>query len=183
MTVRLTPGRPAMRRRDLLQRIARAGMFGALVFSCRSGFADIVPLELTVSGNIDAHTDAGRTLYRFDRAALEALPQYEMTTSTPWTPVWTFRGPRLEDILERVQSRGSRIDIVAYDGYVLHDVQVSDVKSFHPLLAYMANHAYLRLRDLGPLFLVYSRDDDREILKAADYTTREIRQIKAIVVK
>ncbi|KVL61355.1 oxidoreductase [Burkholderia ubonensis] len=148
-----------------------------------TGHADIVPLALMVSGKIQIHNDTNHQTYCFDQRSLQALPQYEMDTSTPWTPVARFRGPLLEDVLDRVKATGTHLDIEAYDGYVAHDIPTTDIVAFHPLLAYMKDGTFLKLRDLGPLFLVYPRDRHQRSLRTSDYSTREIRQIKAIVVK
>lgn len=145
--------------------------------------ADIVPLALTVSGKIHNTNESACHCFLFDKRALQSLPQAELTTSTPWTESSTFRGPRMEDVLKHVGAYGTKIDLVAYDGYVLHDVPIGDIQEFHPLLAYMSNGIYLRLRDMGPLFFVYSRDNEKDLTKRLDYTTREIRQVKAVLVK
>jgi hypothetical protein len=147
------------------------------------GTGDIVPLALSVSGKIQVYNDSTQQTYYFDQRALQALPQYEMTTSTPWTPVARFRGPRLEDLLRHVKATGTRLDIEAYDGYIARDIPVADATTFHLLLAYMKDGAYLKLRDMGPLLLLYPRDGEYQSLRTSEYSTREVRQIKAIVVK
>ncbi len=154
-----------------------------IVLPSRGARADIVPLALTVSGKIRNTNESACKCFVFDKRALQILPQAELTTSTPWTEPSTFRGPKMEDILKQVGAYGTKIDLVAYDGYVLHDVSIEDIQTFHPLLAYMSNGTYLRLRDMGPLFFVYSRDSEKDLTKKLDYTTREIRQVRAVLVK
>lgn len=148
-----------------------------------NGPGDIVPLALTISGKIQIQNDSDHQAYYFDQHALQAFPQHEMNTSTPWTPVARFRGPRLEDLLDYVKARGTHLDIEAYDGYVAHDIPITDATTFHLLLAYMKDGTFLKLRDMGPLLLVYPREGNHQALKTSDYATREVRQIKAIIVK
>ncbi|AKM02693.1 oxidoreductase [Burkholderia pyrrocinia] len=145
--------------------------------------ADIVPLALTVSGKIEIRNASDGQTYYFDERALLSLPQHEIATSTPWTPTAKFRGPLLEDVLDHVKASGTQLDIVAYDGYVSRDIPTTDIETFHPLLAYTRDGVPLKLRDLGPLFLVYPLDRNEKSLRTSDYATREIRQIRAIVVK
>lgn len=145
--------------------------------------ADIVPLALTVSGKIDIRNTSDGQAYHFDERALQSLPQHEIVTSTPWTPIAKFRGPLLEDVLDHVKANGTHLDIVAYDGYISRDIPTTDIGTFHPLLAYSRNGISLRLRDLGPILLVYPLDRDEKSLKTSNYETRQIRQIKAIIVK
>jgi hypothetical protein len=144
---------------------------------------DIVPLAVTISGKIQIYSDPNQQAYRFDQNTLLSLPQHEMVTATPWTSVAKFKGVLLEDVLARVKAGGEYLDIVAYDGYIAHDIPITDIAAFHPLLAYMKDGVFLKLRDVGPLFLVYPRDMDQRSLRTSDYATREIRQIKAIIVK
>ncbi|WP_082746950.1 oxidoreductase [Burkholderia sp. MSMB1826] len=144
---------------------------------------DIVPLALTISGKIQIRNDPNQETYHFDQDALLSLPQHEIVTATPWTSVAKFKGILLEDVLARVKARGAYLDIVAYDGYVAHDIPMTDIIAFHPLMAYMKDGIFLKLRNLGPLFLVYPRGMDQNILRTSDYATREIRQIKEIYVK
>jgi hypothetical protein len=62
---------------------------------------------LTVTGAITASNDGASAV--FDLAMLEALPQAEIETETPWTDgMTTFTGFRLADLLSLLGATASR---------------------------------------------------------------------------
>lgn len=144
---------------------------------------DVVPLGLSITGRINAHNDVTNQVYYLNSSELLSLPQHKLVTATPWTPVAEFKGPLLEDVLQRVKATGRYLDIVAYDGYVARDIPITDLTRFHPVLAYMKDGVFLKLRNLGPLFLVYPLDSNQRSLRTSDYSMREIRQIRSITIK
>lgn len=74
--------------------------------------ADTLPMPagevvLTVTGAITASNDGASAV--FDLAMLEALPQAEIETETPWTDgMTTFTGFRLADLLSLLGATASR---------------------------------------------------------------------------
>ena len=120
--------------------------------------AESEPL-LVVTGLIET-PDGGA---RFDRAALEALPQHELSTSTPWTDgVSAFEGPLLCDLLARVGAQGSVLRAKAINDYVI-DIPVSDCERYPVILALKRDGKELSRRDMGPVWIVYPRDDYPEL--------------------
>ncbi|TVQ72746.1 MAG: oxidoreductase [Oceanospirillales bacterium] len=133
---------------------------------------------LTMSGKI-AVTNQGDT-WVFDRAMLEALPQGKIITETPWyDEVSEFEGPLASAILEAVGADFSdNLRVIALNDYSAV-VPASDFIDHGVILAMKINGEVLRVRDKGPLFLIYPFDSD-PALKTEVYYNRSVWQIKAI---
>ena len=103
------------------------------------------------------------TRHDFDEAALAALPWHEITTHTIWTEgPQRFRGPRLADVLSPLAGTPLALALRILHMRALNDfalnVPASDAWRFGPILAREANGVPMRVRDKGPLWLVYPRD-------------------------
>ena len=100
---------------------------------------------------------------RFDREALEALPQHEIRTSTPWTDgVSAFKGPLLCELLEHVGAGGTVLRARALNDYVA-DIPIEDCERYPVIVALTRDGEALSRRDMGPLWIVYPRDDHPEL--------------------
>lgn len=100
---------------------------------------------------------------RFDRQALEAMPQHRITTSTPWTDgVSVFEGPLLCDLLEGVGAEGTVLQARALNDYVA-EIPISDCERYPVILALTRDGERLSRRDMGPIWVVYPRDDFPEL--------------------
>jgi hypothetical protein len=141
------------------------------------------PVLLTISGKISA-TNVGNTA-AFDRAMLEALPRHQLKTSTAWTDgVKTFEGVLLRDVLARVETKGSEgalVKATALNDYSI-DIPVADFNRFDVLLAWSMDGERLTVRDKGPLWIVYPRDQVRE-LRDERYDQRWVWQLNRLEVK
>jgi len=123
---------------------------------------------LTIEGNITHTNEEGRAV--FDRDMLERLIQHTTLTSTPWTEgVTEFTGPLGSALLEAVGSKGSTMKVIAINDYVV-EVPVEDFLSHPVILAMKANGEYLRVRDKGPLFIIYPFDDDADLNNEVYYS-------------
>lgn len=133
---------------------------------------------LTVDGEIaTSNSTAGKAL--FDLPMLDALPRREVRTRTPWTEgVTTFEGPLGTALLEAVGARGSRLEITAINDYSV-EVPVTDLERHKVIFALRQNGELLRVRDKGPLFLVYPFDED-PALNSEVIQSRSIWQIRSI---
>lgn len=132
---------------------------------------------LSVEGAI-SHTNAGDRA-DFDAAMLEALPSRGITTSTPWTDgVTHFEGPLASAVLEVVGAHGRQLVITALNDYSV-TVPVSDLEQYQVILAMRQGGERLRIRDKGPLFLIYPFDDYPRLNNEMIHT-RSIWQIRRI---
>lgn len=138
------------------------------------------PVVLQVSGKITQTNSAG--LAEFDAAMLDALPVSRIVTATPWQQgVVMFTGPSLKALLDAVGAQGQTLRMVALDDYSVR-VPVGDAAQFNPVLSRRMNGVALKVRDRGPLFLIYPFDD-RPALRDELYYNRSIWHLTRIVVE
>ncbi|EIM24753.1 hypothetical protein [Microvirga lotononidis] len=111
---------------------------------------------LKVTGELEVTNAPGRA--EFDRAMLEALGRKSLTATFVISgKTHRFEGVPLRAVLERVGGKGARIRASAWNDYEV-DIPWDDLK-YDPLIAMSADGQVLTLRDKGPLWIVYPRDD------------------------
>lgn len=139
--------------------------------------ADVVPLELHIRC-----TEGGNTRIHFlSERDILSMPQYSISTSTPWKAKSQYSGVRLADVIKNTCPHGTLVTITAYDEYEIKDIDVSGIIRDQPILAYSMDGQRLLLRNFGPLFLVYDREEGyNSRIKTSQYSAKEIRQIKLI---
>lgn len=117
---------------------------------------------LVVTGRI-ASPETAEGEARFGREALEALPQHVIRTSTPWTDgVSAFEGPLLCDLLARLGAEGTLLRAKAINDYVV-DIPIADCQRYPVILALKRDGKTLSRRNMGPIWIVYPRDDFPEL--------------------
>lgn len=138
------------------------------------------PVILVVSGKV-GQTNVGDEAH-FDKAMLESLGQHETITHTPWHDgVIGFSGPLVRAILEAVDAEGEAIRVIALNEYSA-TVPISDFKNYDVILAMQANGKALRIRDQGPLFVIYPFDQHPELLDEEIFS-RSVWQVARIAVE
>lgn len=116
---------------------------------------------LTVTGETAATNGADGSA--FDRSMLESLGIVELRTKTPWTDgIGHFRGVLVSDLLDRIGAEGAVARAVALNDYEV-DIPTADFYRYPVLLAFEMNGKTLTDRDKGPLWIVYPRDDYKEL--------------------
>lgn len=133
-----------------------------LLFFLFSGMATVSALALdapdkspilTVTGEIGV-TNIGVGA-AFDRAMLEALDWREIETYTPFTEgIQRFSGPTLASLLDALEVDDGLLLAVALNDYTI-DIPVKDARAHGILLALDHNGSAMRLRDKGPIWLIY----------------------------
>ena len=112
---------------------------------------------LDVTGRIAVTNGDARA--RFDLAMLEAIGVSRISTSTAWTNgKQDFEGVLLKALLERVGAFGDRIEAIAINDYKV-EIPVSDFARWPVILAWRQNGQLMRVRDKGPLWIIYPQDD------------------------
>ncbi len=135
---------------------------------------------LTVSGNIE-HTN-GEGVAEFDRAMLEGLGLREVTTSTAWTEGRsTFEGVSAEAVMDFVGARGDEARAVALNDYHV-EIPLSDFHDYPVILALKMDGRYMRVRNKGPIWIVYPVDQYSE-LDRPDIQHRWIWQLRHLEVR
>lgn len=116
---------------------------------------------LTVSGNIENTNEAGKAV--FDIASLEKLGMVSFQTTSPWYDGrTTFTGIPLQKLMDYVGAKGSVVKVTALNDYTT-EIPLSDFKKYNVILALKINGEYMRIRDKGPLFVVYPYDSIPEL--------------------
>lgn len=135
---------------------------------------------LTVTGAIGNTNAPGRA--ELDRAMLERLGVVKLTTWTPWTEGEVeFEGVWARHLMEAVDAQGTEVRAVALNDYE-HVVPLEDFQRYDVLLAMRMNGQLMRVRDKGPIWIVYPWSDHPEL---DDFATREksVWQLNALHVR
>lgn len=161
---------------------------GILVFVTLSaapvGAAESLPkptgaVILTVSGKIAETNAPGRA--DFDREMLESLGKATIKTSTPWTEgAPTFEGVPLAKLLAAVGATGTTLRAVALNDY--KSALPAKDAGLGVLLALKINGAPMRVRDKGPIWIIYPLDQN-PALRTETTQARMVWQRKSIVVE
>jgi hypothetical protein len=111
------------------------------------------PVILTVTGHIGVTNAEGAA--RFDREMLEALPQAGFVSYTDWTEgPQRFEGVLLKDLIARIEGCGTEILATALNEYAFR-IPWSDLRRFPILLALRHNGKEMRIRNKGPIWIIY----------------------------
>ena len=135
--------------------------------------AEILPppkdqVILTVTGAIESTNAPGRA--DFDVANLERLGVSRLITWTPWTTgEIEFEGVLARRLMAAVGARGTEVKAMALNDYQ-QTIPLGDFDSYDVLLAFRANGHLMRVRDKGPIWIVYPWSDHPEL---DDFLTRE----------
>lgn len=116
---------------------------------------------LTMSGNIENTNEDGKAV--FDIASLEKLGMVSFQTTSPWYNGRTgFAGVPLQKLMDYVGAKGSVVKVTALNDYTTV-IPLSDFRKYNVILALKINGEYMRIRDKGPLFIVYPYDSMPEL--------------------
>ena len=138
------------------------------------------PAILTISGVIGAGDRNGALV--LDRGALEAMAMSVVKTETPWTQgMVTFEGVSLKSLLDLADAKGTVIHAVALNDYAV-DIPVEDSANPKVIVAYRMNGETMRVRDKGPLWLIYPLSDDPALQTEATHN-KMIWQIKSLEIR
>lgn len=160
-------------------------LVGALAATARLSMAETLPspsgrVVLTVSGKI-TNTNAGKEA-RFDIEMLKAIAQTSVHTTTPWTDgEQHFDGVLMRDLMARVGAFGESVRAIALNDYS-YLIDLSDFAKYPVLLAHTQNGERLRIRDKGPLWIIYPRDEFDELGQKA-VEPRMVWQLQRLVVE
>lgn len=137
------------------------------------------PTLLTVSGAIQP-TASGQPVRHFDRAQLEALEQASTRTHTPWTEeAHLYQGVLFRALIEAVgASPSGTLRLTALNDFSA-DIPVEDLLTYPVILATHKDGRVLRVRDRGPLFVIYPFDTYPQ-LETEMYYNRSVWQVRHI---
>lgn len=135
---------------------------------------------LEVSGKITVMNAENKAT--FDLAMLEAIGISKTKTSTPWTEGQPqFEGVMLKALLDRLGASGDTVEAVALNDYKVQ-IPIEDFAKYPVILAYRMNGELLKVREKGPLWIIYPQDDF-PALKNKETQSRWAWQLKELRVK
>jgi hypothetical protein len=149
-----------------------------------TAIADTLPAPkgkvlLTITGNIK-HSN-GDGIASFDREMLEALGMVKLDTETYWTDgLQQFEGVPAKAIFELVGVTEGQLRVHGIDDYSA-SVPVEDMYEHRTLIALKNHGEYMKIRNKGPLWLVYPLDE-RQQLKKKQINSRSVWQLSMIEV-
>lgn len=151
-----------------------------IALSVASAYADEIKLD--VKGKITKFTDKKAGVYHFSEKDFLALKPYTIKTTTSWTPLTTFVGPRLSDVLKIVGATGTTLEMHALDDY-MYSIPVSDADKYGVILAYSMDGVRIERKKFGPLFVIYPRDDFPNELRLPTAEAKFVWQLSSIIVR
>lgn len=120
---------------------------------------------LTVTGSLSNNNVEDEA--HFDLQMLQSLPRASIRTTTVWTEgVQFFEGVLLGEILRAVGASGETVLAFALNDYVV-SYPITEFMQYPVVAAFKLNGKYLRIRDKGPIWVVYPRDEHPELQNAA----------------
>lgn len=138
------------------------------------------PVILLVSGNIEI-TNSPRGA-EFDREMLYGLGVVEIKTTTAWTDgIQVFEGVLLRKLFERLGATGTTVTATALNDYIV-TFPFEDAATYDVIAAARMNGVEMKVRDRGPLWVVYPREDHPE-LQAPEYNDRWAWQLRELHVQ
>lgn len=115
----------------------------------------------------------------FDLAMLEAIGGATIETSTAWTEGTSrFEGVLLSKLIESVGATGKTAVTIAINDYKV-EIPMSDFSRYPVILAYRKDGELLKIRDKGPLWIIYPQDQHPE-LKTKETQAKWVWQVKEI---
>lgn len=135
---------------------------------------------LTVRGAISRTNVPGGAA--FDRQMIEGLGMSTLRTSTSFTDgVTQFEGVLVRDLIAAVEGKGETVRATALNDYAV-EIPMDDFFKFPVMLALKMNGSYLTVRDKGPIWIVYPRDQFKELTGEAN-NAKWIWQLKELQIK
>jgi hypothetical protein len=88
----------------------------------------------------------------------------------------------VQDLLTYVQGHGEQLKTIALDNYSL-EIPIEELVKYSAILAIKRNDEYLRIRDKGPIWVVYPVDDHPELKEAVVTQYRQIWHLRTLIVQ
>lgn len=135
---------------------------------------------LVISGNVTKPNQG--VAFVLDQAMLDSLPQTIVKTETPWTKgMVTFGGVSLGTLLAVAGAEGDIIRAIALNDYAV-EIPIGDAKDPRVIVASTMDGERMRVRDKGPLWIIYPLTDEAEYRGELTYS-KMIWQLSRIEVK
>jgi hypothetical protein len=154
-------------------RLAGIALSAAILLAGEASAAELLLRWVDPTGKVIGE----RTL---TTAEIEAMPQQEFETDTPWADApQRFTGPRLADIVALGGEDVANAHVVALNDYSA-DIPAEDWAEHVPILAVRVDGELMKVRDKGPFWVMYPIDSDPGVLGSELYYSRMVWQVKSI---
>lgn len=111
---------------------------------------------LTISGNITKTNNGDNA--DFDLDMLHALGTQSMSVTTSWTDgTQEFRGVLMRDLMAAIGAKGKTVEAIALNDYTF-TIDIEDFWQYPVIVATELNGKILKIRDKGPLWIIYPLD-------------------------
>lgn len=148
-------------RRVALGLLASLPLVGRKAFAASALMPSAGPVILEIEGAI-SQTNAYAKAH-FDRAMLVSLDWVEVESNTSYTDgPQQFAGPTLASLLEAVGAHGETLFATAINDYTV-EIPIAHAQRHRVILAMHLNGAPMRVRDKGPIWIVYPMDADEVV--------------------
>lgn len=170
----------------MLDRRVTSGLFAIAFAACAILMGFQSPVLASKIGELSVIRSDG-TIVTYSSNDVANLPQDTLTTHTAWTSgSHEFSGVRLADLLkasgiEPKSKDYAHVVASALNDYVI-DIPFEDVAKYNVLIATSMDGQTLTVRDKGPYWLVYPRDQFEE-LKDPRFDNRWAWQLKELRIK
>ena len=170
-------------RRDILKNLTLAIIYGGIF--------------LTIAGTSTARaeklgdlriTDQSGTSVTLSEEELLKLPRSSIKTQTAWTEgIHHFEGVTLTEVLKKAKidiktfTPETLLRLTAWNDYIV-DIPLSDATDYNTLIAAFMDGTRLTIKDKGPYWLIYPRDDHDE-LQDSRFDHRWSWQLKELTIK
>lgn len=115
-------------------------------------------------------TNAAGEDMMFSLADLDAMPQREFDSETPWLEGKArFSGPLLRDILAKAMIGGGEIKAVALNDYAV-SIPFADALDHDVIVTTRLNGEEMPVRDKGPLWVMYPFSDAPALKTETNYS-------------
>lgn len=130
---------------------------------------------LTISGKITDNSII------FDINQLRAMPNFKIKTETIWTDgSHTYTAISIENLLTSIGAQGTQLKLTALNDYSI-EVPINVLVENNAFIAFEKNGKKMRIRDKGPLWLLYPFTDSPQI-NTPFYQSHSVWQLKSIEV-
>ena len=135
---------------------------------------------LTISGKITKTNTDGKA--EFDLDMLHSLGTRALSVTTSWTDgIQEFSGVPMSDLMKAVGAEGKTVEAIALNDYT-YTIEVEDFALYPVILATKLNGNILKVRDKGPLWIIYPLDQFTDLEKTV-IERRMVWQLRQLIVK
>jgi len=111
---------------------------------------------LTISGDITKTNNGDKA--EFDLDMLHAYGTRAVSVTTSWTDgTLEFSGVLMRQLMAAVGARGKTVEAIALNDYT-YTIEIEDFSLYPVIIATKQNGKPLKIRDKGPLWIVYPLD-------------------------